>query len=136
MILRLKKTKSRGYLEGKWGVRQGAMPWYVPRMTNAVMVWMTAPNAEVAEKIARALVTESLAACVNLIPHVRSIYRWEGKIEDTAEVLMLAKTTVAGFEPLAARVKGLHPYQVPEIIAVPVPLGNAPYLKWLDASIG
>ncbi len=104
-------------------------------MTNAVMVWMTAPNAEVAAKIAKALVNESLAACVNIFPQVRSIYRWEDKVEDEAEVSMLAKTTVAGFEPLSARVKALHPYKVPEIIAVPVTHGHAPYLKWLEESV-
>ncbi|MBX7116129.1 MAG: divalent-cation tolerance protein CutA [Myxococcaceae bacterium] len=104
-------------------------------MTNTVMVWMTAPNAEVAEAIAKALVNESLAACVNIVSQVRSIYRWEGKVENEAEVLMVAKTTAKSFDALAARVKALHPYQVPEIIAVPVTQGHAPYLQWLEESV-
>jgi periplasmic divalent cation tolerance protein len=104
-------------------------------MAQALLVWMTVPKAEVAETIGRALVSESLAACVNIVPGVRSIYRWEGKVQDEAELLLIAKTTAAKFEALAARVKALHPYSVPEVIAAPITHGFAPYLKWIAESV-
>lgn len=95
------------------------------------MVLVTAPDAEVAERLARALVEERLAACVNVIPGVRSIYRWEGAIEEDAELLLLVKTHEARLDALAARVKELHPYALPEVLALAAAGGSAAYLDWI-----
>ena len=102
-------------------------------MTETLVVLVTTPTAERAAEIARALVTERLAACGNVIPALRSIYRWEGKIQDEAEALLVLKTTRNRFEALRERVLALHPYQVPEVIALPVEAGSAPYLAWIAA---
>lgn len=95
------------------------------------MVFMTAPDTETAAKIAGALLDSRLAACVNIVGGVRSIYWWEGKINDDAEVLCIIKTTVASFDALADMVKSLHPYEVPEIIMTPIARGSERYLKWI-----
>jgi periplasmic divalent cation tolerance protein len=100
-------------------------------MTDALVVLVTAPTADRAAEIARAVVEERLAACGNVVPGLRSIYRWEGKLQDEAEALLLLKTTRDRFEALRARVLALHPYQVPEVIALPVEAGSAPYLAWI-----
>jgi len=102
-------------------------------MTDALLVFTTLPNADKAAEIARALVEERLAACANLLPAVRSIYRWEGKIRDENEVLVLFKTRAENVERLKARILELHPYEVPEILAVPVESGYQAYLDWLSA---
>ena len=100
-----------------------AQGWFVVLVTTA--------NAEEAQKIAGALVSERLAACCNIVGNVRSIYRWEEKICDEGEVLIVIKTRQANFEKLERRVKALHSYKVPEIIALPVEAGSSEYLKWL-----
>jgi periplasmic divalent cation tolerance protein len=102
-------------------------------MTDTLVVLVTAPTADRAAEIARAVVEERLAACGNVVPGLRSIYRWEGKIEDEAEALLVLKTTRDRFEALRARILALHPYQVPEVIALPVEAGSAPYLAWVFA---
>ena len=102
-------------------------------MTDAIVVLVTTPTPERAAEIARALVEERLAACGNVVPGLRSIYRWEGKLEDEAEALLVLKTTQARFEALKARVLALHPYAVPEVLALPVVAGSAPYLAWIAA---
>ena len=102
-------------------------------VTDALVVLVTAPDPEKAAKIARVLVEERLAACGNVLSGLRSIYRWEGKVQDEREALLLLKTTRARFEALRARVLALHPYQVPEVIALPVEAGSAPYLAWIAA---
>ena len=99
--------------------------------TDVRVVFITAPSDEKAAEIARALVDEGLVACVNIVPGVRSIYRWEGKIVDEGEVLMIAKTVTSRLKTLIPRVRALHPYTVPEIIALPVVDGNEPYLRWV-----
>jgi periplasmic divalent cation tolerance protein len=96
-------------------------------------VLMTAPSAEVAAAIARALVGEGLAACVNLVPGVRSIYRWQGEVCDDAEVLCVIKTRADRFDALRARIVALHPYEVAEVIALPIVAGNEAYLAWIDS---
>jgi len=101
-----------------------------------IVVFITASSEDEAAKIARALVQERLAACVNIIKGVRSIYSWQGKVEDSAEALMVAKTKKALFKRLEKRVKELHSYTVPEVIAVPVADGSGDYLKWLDEVTG
>ena len=98
---------------------------------DARVVLMTAPDAEVAQRIARALVEERLAACVNVVSGVRSIYRWQGAVEDDAELLLVAKTAAARCEALAARVEALHPYELPEIVVLPVRGGGERYLDWV-----
>jgi periplasmic divalent cation tolerance protein len=103
------------------------------RPTFGLVVLVTAPSAERAAEIARALVEERLAACGNVVPGLRSIYRWEGKIEDEPEALLVLKTTRGRFDALRARVLALHPYQVPEVLALPVEAGSAPYLAWIAA---
>jgi periplasmic divalent cation tolerance protein len=100
-----------------------------------LIVLMTAPNEE-AVKIASALVEERLAACVNIIKDIRSIYRWEGKVEDDSEALMVAKTTEELFGRLSTRVKELHPYSVPEVIAAPVVQGLKEYVEWIEEVTG
>ena len=103
-------------------------------MTDVCVVLVTAPSEEKAAELGRALVDEKLAACANLVPGVRSIYRWQGKVEDSAEVLMLLKTTHERFEALKARVVALHPYEVPEVVRLDVTGGHAPYLDWVRDS--
>jgi periplasmic divalent cation tolerance protein len=97
------------------------------------VVLMTAPDVECAQRIARALVGERLAACVNLVPGIQSIYRWEGAVQEEAEVLLVAKTRADRVAELEARVRALHPYEVPEVIALPIQAGSDAYLRWVRA---
>ena len=101
-------------------------------MTEALVALITAPSSEEGEAIACALVEEKLAACVNVIPSVTSIYRWRGELQKEGEVLLVVKSRRGLFDRLAARVRELHSYQVPEIIALPVILGDEDYLRWLS----
>lgn len=96
-----------------------------------IVVLITAPSSEEAVKIAKALVEERLAACANIIRDIRSVFRWEGKIEDDSEVLIVIKTREALFEDLEKRVRELHSYSVPEVIALPIVKGSEAYLNWL-----
>jgi len=100
-------------------------------MTDYISVLITASKEDEAAVIAKALLGDRLAACVNIIKGIRSIYRWQGKVEDDAEVLMIVKTRAELFDSLAEKVKALHSYSVPEIIALPVIRGSADYLNWL-----
>lgn len=100
-------------------------------MTDCLVAFITAPNEAEAETIARSLVEERLAACVNIVKGIRSLYRWEGKVQDDQEVLMVVKTRQRHLEHLVARVKEIHSYTVPEIIAMPILGGSADYLTWL-----
>ena len=100
---------------------------------SALVVLSTCKDAEAAATVARALVGEQLAACVNIIPQVRSIYHWEGAVQDDTEALAIIKTTRERYAALAARLVELHAYSVPEIVALPVADGHAPYLAWLAA---
>jgi periplasmic divalent cation tolerance protein len=102
-------------------------------VTQVCVVLITAP-AEKAAELAHALVDEKLAACVNLVTGVRSIYRWEGAVEDSAETLMVTKTTTDRFDALHQRVLALHPYSVPEVIRLDVAAGHLPYLDWVRDS--
>lgn len=103
---------------------------------DLVFVYMTAASREEAMRIGRALVEERLAACVNVLGGMTSVYRWEGVVETAEEVAFIAKTRRDLFEPLAARVRELHSYTVPCIVALPVERGNAAYLDWLRAETG
>ena len=101
-------------------------------MSEAIVVLVTCGTEDEAVEIAHALVEERLAACVNLISPVRSIYRWEGKIWDEKEWMLIIKTQKRRFEDLEKKVKSLHSYSVPEIIALPIIEGSASYLNWLE----
>jgi periplasmic divalent cation tolerance protein len=105
-------------------------------MSEPLVVLITAPDEERAAAIARTLVEERLLACANLVPRVRSIYRWEGKLCDEAETLIIGKTLARRWDALAARLPQLHPSQVPELLALPIRDGSAKYLEWLTASVG
>lgn len=98
---------------------------------EAIVVYITTPNEDEAVRIAKIIVEEKLAGCVNIVRGIRSIYSWQGKIEDDSEVLMIVKTQRHLFEPLKRRVKKLHSYTVPEIIALPIIEGSEDYLNWL-----
>jgi periplasmic divalent cation tolerance protein len=102
---------------------------------DAIVVFMTAANGEEATRLAEMLVGAHLAACVQILPEMESVYRWQGRIERQSEVLLLAKTTRARFEELEREVRALHSYDTPEIIAVPLVAGSAPYLEWLNKSV-
>ena len=99
---------------------------------DQIVVFMTAANGEEATRLADMLVGAHLAACVQIMPEMESVYRWEGKIERQSEVLLLAKTTQARFADLEREVRALHSYETPEIVAVPITAGSAPYLEWLS----
>lgn len=102
-------------------------------MTDARVVLVTAPDADAAARLARALVEERLAACGNVVPAIRSIYRWEGRVHDEGEALLVLKTRAARVDALRARVLELHPYQVPEVLVLPVEAGSEAYLDWIAA---
>jgi periplasmic divalent cation tolerance protein len=104
-------------------------------MTDKRVVLTTAGSAEEARKIARALVERRLAACVNIVPKIESIYRWQGKVEEAQEYLLLVKTTENAFLRLSEALKELHSYELPECIAVAVTDGSLQYLKWVDDSV-
>lgn len=105
-------------------------------MSNKILVFCSAPSLEKASSLAQTVVEEKLAACVNILPGVTSIYRWEGAVESSAEVLLLMKTREELFEMLRARIVEQHPYELPEVIAVSIANGHAEYLKWIGASTG
>jgi periplasmic divalent cation tolerance protein len=102
---------------------------------SCLVVLSSAPARADAERIAAALVESRLAACVSIVPGLLSIYRWQGAVERGDEVLLVIKTTREAFEPLRRTLVALHPYEVPEVLALPVDGGHAPYLAWLDASV-
>ena len=105
-------------------------------MTKALMVYVTAPNRKEADRIAQALVAEKLAACVTIVPEVWSRYWWEGRIEASQELLLIIKTLPRHYKTLERRIRSLHSYSVPEILALPVSAGNPAYLQWMKKSIG
>lgn len=104
------------------------------RGSGFIVVLVTCPTPEVGEKIGRALVEERLVACVNLVPGLISLYRWHGKTCREPECLLVIKTRRTRFPALARRIQALHPYSVPEIIALPIATGSVPYLSWVRES--
>lgn len=105
-------------------------------MPRALVVLVTCPSKAQARRLARALVTGRVAACVNILPGaVSSIYRWNGKTEQARETLLIIKTTARRFDALRRAIAALHPYQVPEIIALPITAGHPPYLAWVGRSV-
>jgi len=104
-------------------------------MTDKKIVLTTTGSQEEARKIARALVEGRLAACVSIIPQVESIYRWQGKVEDAHEWLLLIKTTNAAFERVRDAIRELHSYDLPECISISVENGGSAYLDWISESV-
>ena len=100
----------------------------------AIVVLCSCPDESKAIDIARVLVQEGLAACVNRLAPVTSVYRWEGRVCEQSEQLLVIKTTPARYEALEMRLKALHPYEIPEIIAIPVVAGSGQYLAWIAAA--
>jgi periplasmic divalent cation tolerance protein len=103
--------------------------------TDAIVVLMTAGSREEAARLAEMLVGARLAACVQIMPEMESIYHWQGSVHRDPEVLLLAKTTRANFDELEREVHALHSYETPEIVALPVTAASAPYLAWLTSTV-
>ena len=105
--------------------------------TQEVVTLLTAaPGMEEAQRIARALVSERLAACANIIPEVSSICWWEGQVQDEQEAMLIIKTTPTQVDALEARLVELHPYDVPELLSIPVTGGHPPYIAWVSSEVG
>ena len=104
-------------------------------MTSARILLTTVSTPEDADRIATALVEEGLAACVNILPGARSVYRWQGKVESAAECLLLIKTDHAHLAQLEARLNELHPYELPELLILTPEAGSTRYLDWITASL-
>jgi periplasmic divalent cation tolerance protein len=103
--------------------------------SEAIAVFMTATNGEEAARLAEMLVGAHLAACVQILPEIESVYRWQGRIERQGEVLMIAKTTRSKFDEFEREVRALHSYETPEIVAVSLVAVSGPYLEWLTVSL-
>jgi periplasmic divalent cation tolerance protein len=96
-----------------------------------VVVLATVPSYDVGKAIARELVAKNLAACVNILPALESVYEWEGRVEESSEALLVIKTTKGSLESLTSELVKAHPYDLPEVIALPVIGGHAPYMEWV-----
>lgn len=105
-------------------------------MSDALIAFCTFPDPNVAEKIAKELVELRLAACGNILPKIRSIYQWQGKIESNDEVLAIFKLSSGRYPEFEKKIRSMHPYEVPEIIAFPVTKGLPAYLEWIRDSCG
>src|SRR2546423_748025 len=105
-------------------------------MTDYKLVLTTAGSQEEAQKLARALVERRLAACVNLVPQMQSVYRWEGKVEEARECLLLIKTTGSAADKLCDAIRELHSYQLPEAVVIGIESGSEKYLSWIGESMG
>ena len=104
-------------------------------MSEYVIVFITTGSAEEAKQIAEVLVNQRLAACVNIVPEILSIYHWQGKVENEVEAKMIIKTKSSLINQLTQKVKNMHSYDVCEVIVVPIISGNSDYLKWIDESV-
>lgn len=104
-------------------------------MTNARIVFTTAGSQEEARKIARALVERKLAACVNIVPQIESVYRWQGKVESASEWLLIIKTETEFFARVRDAIKELHSYELPECIMIEVENGSDAYLRWISENV-
>jgi periplasmic divalent cation tolerance protein len=100
--------------------------------TRGLLIWTNLPDRPSAETLARSLVQQGLAACVNILPAVHSVYRWQGAIKEATEVSLLIKTSTARYAELERAIKAAHPYELPEIIAIPIQHGLPAYLDWLQ----
>ena len=102
---------------------------------ESILVLSTFPDADTVRRVARVLVEEKLAACVNILPQIESIYRWKGAVETASEVLALIKSTTWKYQLLEARIRELHPYEVPEIVSLRIDSGHTDYLRWIEQSV-
>ena len=105
-------------------------------MTDKIVVLSTCATEEEADRLARVLVQARVAACVTMVPGARSVYRWQGAIESSAECLLIIKSSRQLFEPLRMALEDAHTYDVPEVLALPVMEGAAAYMNWLEAELG
>lgn len=125
--------------EGGWGYAHGfpcySTGTYNAAMTDKRLVLSTCGSREVALKIARALVAGQIAACVNVVGPIESVYRWKGKVENAQEFLLLVKTTAENFERLCEQIRSLHPYELPEVLQFTVENGLDAYLDWIGESV-
>jgi periplasmic divalent cation tolerance protein len=103
--------------------------------TDYIIIYCTTPDLKTAQEISENLVQEQLAACCNIVPGLRSIYHWENKVQTDDELLLIIKTRSVLFSQIEKRIKNLHPYMVPEIIALPLINGSVEYLKWMDENV-
>lgn len=103
---------------------------------EAIVVLITAANRDEAARLADMLVATHLAACVQILPEIESVYRWQGKVERSAEVLLIAKTMRSQFAELEREASAFHSYETPEIVALPLVAGSAAYLEWLRGNVG
>jgi periplasmic divalent cation tolerance protein len=148
-VLRFARAASVAYYEPATAPRRDSQPWQTDPswatrlahiearfyMTNKRLVLTTAASLEESKKIARQLVDRRLAACVNIIPKVESVYRWEGKVEEAEEFLLLVKTTEDARPRVQEAIQQLHSYDLPECIALSIDEGSPAYLKWMDDSV-
>jgi periplasmic divalent cation tolerance protein len=104
-------------------------------MTDKIVVLCTCASPEDGERLARAVVAGRLAACVNVLPGMRSFYRWKGEIEDASECLLVIKSSRDQFAALSSAIEKLHPYEIPELIALPIVEGSSNYLNWLAVNL-
>ncbi|KAG9472088.1 protein CutA isoform X1 [Eleutherodactylus coqui] len=117
------------------GLRAFSMASEAYKAGSVSAAYVTCPNDTVAKDIARGLVERKLAACVNVIPQITSIFEWKGKIEEDSEVLLMIKTRTSKVSALTEYVRSVHPYEVCEVISVPIEQGNAPYLSWVTDTV-
>lgn len=103
---------------------------------QVIVAFSTCPDEATAQRLAQALVSERLATCVNRVGGVTSTYFWDGRLQDDSEILLIIKTTAARQAELQARLKALHPYELPELVFLPVTGGNEPYLQWVRDGVG
>lgn len=104
-------------------------------MTQTTAVLCTCPDKQTAHSIATSLLQQKLAACVNIIPGIVSIYAWEGQIEQSEEHLLLIKTTTTAYTQVEQAIKEIHPYELPEVISVPITMGSEAYLSWVEKNV-
>jgi len=128
-----KKTATSGTFAFRPGKAAGEQGWGRIRLMTALLVLTNLPDRPSAETLAGALVEARLAACVNILAPCRSVYRWQGAVESADEVPLLIKTSKARYAALAAAIRTLHPYELPELIAVPISEGLPDYLAWVAA---
>ena len=105
-------------------------------MSDGLVVFITSANADEARRIANKLIERQLAACVQILPEILSVYRWNGEVHRDTEILILAKTTAAQFDELEKAVREIHSYDTPEIVAVPMAHVSEPYRAWLSENVG
>jgi periplasmic divalent cation tolerance protein len=104
-------------------------------MSKALVIFVTVPTRKEGKRLAMRLVQEGLAACVNIVPGIESHYRWQGRMEKSKELLLLVKSSSSHFKKLEKRIRQLHRYNVPEVLALPVAHGSKPYLSWLKNAL-